>query len=141
MPVAGAAATMHLMPSTRTLVVGYDGSPAGRDAVHWALRDAGGRDTVIVAAVGAGRALLGGPTAATKEARARLESLWMTDSDLVDCEPELVALTGEPARSLADLADARGADLLVVGHHRGGAHPDVTSRLLHISGRPVVVVP
>jgi nucleotide-binding universal stress UspA family protein len=105
------------------------------------MRDTGRRDDGFGAAVGGGHGLLGGARPGTADARARLEALWMTEDDIVDREAELVVLRGEPARSLADLADNRHADLVVIGAHRGGVHPDVCERLLRISARPVVVVP
>lgn len=125
----------------RTIVVGYDGSAAASDAVHWALREARPGDAVVVAAIGDGRHRVGHLAAGSAPARSLLEALWLNAPDVLDTEPELVVVDGEPARALCDLADDRGADLVVVGRHRGGMHVDHTAQILRHSARPVVVIP
>jgi nucleotide-binding universal stress UspA family protein len=57
---------------------------------------------------------------------------------------DTLVLYGSPAESLADAAQARGADLVVVGSRGRGAVArmllgSVTDRLVHISSKPVLV--
>ena len=57
---------------------------------------------------------------------------------------ELRFARGPAAQTLADIAAEVGADLIVVGHHRGrhlqGLRPSVASDLIQLAPCPVVVV-
>ncbi len=120
------------------IVVGIDGTPRGEDAVAFA--------TVLARMLGTG--LL-------------LAHIYSPDETLADAhallDPRRAAITGvaaevtaysdtSPARGLARIAAARSADIIVVGSsHRAGIGlmvPGSTGeRLVHDTGRPVVIVP
>jgi nucleotide-binding universal stress UspA family protein len=60
--------------------------------------------------------------------------------------PEILLLDGNPAKELADAVKSSGADLLVVGSRGLGAFSrmligSTSSKLVHISEKPVLVVP
>jgi len=141
------------MDAIATIVVGIDGSPASRDALVYALRDAGRRHArlrVVAAApvpqlwgtaVGLGMYGRGlPPTTAEIVADVRAAAQRMID-EVSAAHPEtaavpidLVTAAGSPAEVL--LSAARDADLLVLGHRgRGG----ITSALLGSVGLQCVL--
>lgn len=129
-------------------VVGYDGSPAARAALDYALGRAHGHVTVVYA-YDAPSSFLGAPyfgealTDSQLRGRELLDELQSQDGLGPDVEFDL--LEGPPAEAVARAAMARDADEIIVGS-RGlgrfrGAFGSVSHALLHEADRPVVVVP
>jgi len=140
---AGAAA-----PDAPAEVVGYDGSPAARAALDYALGRAHGHVTVVYA-YDAPSSFLGAPyfgealTDSQLRGRELLDELQSEDGLGPDVELDL--LEGPPAEAVARAAVVRDADEIIVGS-RGlgrfrGAFGSVSHALLHEADRPVVVVP
>lgn len=135
----------------KTIVLALDGSDGSARAVPLAVELARHDNAKIVIAhveedvVGKG----GGPVLATEdeiqaEIRRRAEELSAQGVE-TSVEMRRVVLGG-PAHAIEDIADEAGADLIVVGTR--GHSPvaglllgSITQRLLHIAGRPVLVVP
>jgi nucleotide-binding universal stress UspA family protein len=129
-------------------VVGYDGSPAARAALDYALGRAHGHVTVVYA-YDAPSSFLGAPyfgealTDSQMRGRELLDELQSQDGLGPDVEFDL--LEGPPAEAVARAAVVRDADEIIVGS-RGlgrfrGAFGSVSHALLHEADRPVVVVP
>lgn len=86
-------------------------------------------------------------TALHEQVEAALEASRRPGEALV--EWEAVALTGDPATALSDLADARGARMIVVGTREHGVLAGIAEflagsvavHLAHRQHRPVLVVP
>jgi nucleotide-binding universal stress UspA family protein len=140
-------------PSARTIVVGYDGSEASRQAVSeaTALAAGGGRIVVVHARDHAApvstsrwRELLDAEHEA--EGRAILDAILLEGSDeLADTEWEARLAAGRPAEALVQVAREVDADMIVVGSHGYGPVSallgSVSHELLRISDRPVTVLP
>ena len=134
------------------VVVGYDGSENARAAVDHAARLAGPQGKVyVVHAYGPPPDWLGFPNyqRVLDDHRSRgeavLDALVMTDDPLLRTEFE-TELIGEPAvDALLAVAEARDADLVVVGTRGLGrlraTLGSVSHDLLHRTARPVLVVP
>ncbi|MFP5363009.1 MAG: universal stress protein [Thermoleophilia bacterium] len=132
-----------------TIVVGYDGSPTARAALDYARRRAGAGGTVfVVHAFELPGELLGFPNydrlleERQRQGQALLAEV-EADADPRQLETELVG--GPPAEAIARVARVRGADEIVVGA-RGVSRArallgSVSSELLHVADRPVVVIP
>jgi nucleotide-binding universal stress UspA family protein len=132
------------------LVVGYDGSECATAALDKAIELAKGLGDTVVIAFGYDP---GGPGEEYKAARDAVrgvgervtgEALERARADGVEVEVELV--DERPTDALLKLADQRDARAIVVGTF--GEHPikgailgSVPHRLLHVSERPVLVVP
>lgn len=133
------------------VVVAYDGSDEARAALLWALRDGADGPVLPVAVLGHEPSpvpgvsrLPGGPDERSRVAR-RIAEAWNEDgADLRDVA-ELRFEHGRPARTLAAVAEAEHAELIVIGHHRGrrlqGLRASVAEDLVRLSPCPVVVVP
>ena len=133
-----------------TVVVGYDGSPAAREALLYAGWRAGDDGQVVaVHAYEPAPDWLGTPewqrVLLAHQARGRelLEALEHDPPSGVRLETSL--LEGAPARAILAAAEARGADEVVVGS-RGfgrlrGVLGSTAHALLHEAERPVVVIP
>jgi nucleotide-binding universal stress UspA family protein len=137
------------MPS-ETYIAAYDGSPASRAAVQFAVELAGVQDAEVSAVHVYPRVthtgLRGGvfdtdlQSSLQESGRAIMEGL---DVDGVD---HRVLALGSPAQALHELAEQEGAALLVVGstHHGQVGRVvvgSVASKLLHGAPCPVLVVP
>lgn len=147
-----------------SIICGVDGSPESLQALRTAANLARRLDVGLIAAhvadptgatiaydgaggvSGLGRApvLLTDPEV-EREAAARILA-----RSVVDADPEIAAeqrvLSGNPAESLADLADEEAAMLIVVGSRGRGAFKaaflgSVSNSLIGIARRPVLVVP
>jgi nucleotide-binding universal stress UspA family protein len=133
------------------ILIAIDGSPGAREALETGLalaRGAGAIATVVYVRH-APPPILGDPyyqrSLSQEFMRARVamadaEALAATMS--VDIEPEV--LEGHPARCVLDLADARGAGLIVVGSRGRGALAgavlgSVSAEIAHNARRPVLV--
>lgn len=135
-------------PDAPSEVVGYDGSPAARAALDYALRRAHGHVTIVYA-YDAPSSFLGAPyfgealTDSQLRGRELLDELQSQDGFGPDVEFDL--LEGPPAEAVARAALVRDADEIIVGS-RGlgrfrGAFGSVSHAVLHEADRPVVVVP
>ena len=137
-------------PGTRTLVVGYDGSPLAQAAVVEAGLRAGQTGCVfVVYAYDAPPGFLGWPYYGRKLSQARaagqhaLADLLQSGTSLPDVEyiPELIA--GQPAEAIARVAAVRNADEIVVGasHARGlRKHASVPHELERTVPVPVITI-
>ena len=134
-----------------TIVLGYDASPGAERALECALEMATHFGDRLVIAFGAAP-----PGHPTEEARAHHEALQelggrVTSGALarardagVDAEVELVPLRASAA--LIELADRDDARMIVVGTYgespiKGAILGSTPHKLLHLSERPVLVVP
>jgi nucleotide-binding universal stress UspA family protein len=100
------------------VIVGVDGRPNGRDAIALAARLVGDGGKIVLANVHAGElrpanAVTPGLVAEEREAS---HGLLEREREAAEVDAELVSFTApSPGRGLHDLAEERGADLLVVG--------------------------
>ena len=132
-----------------TIVVGYDGSDTGRAAVAYARQRAGdGGRVFVVHAYHLPADLLGFPNyddllnERQRHGRALLAEV-APEGDDSHLETELIG--GSAAEAIARVARVRDADEIVVGA-RGRSRArallgSVSSELLHVADRPVVVIP
>jgi nucleotide-binding universal stress UspA family protein len=135
------------------LVVGYDGSELAQAALTLAAQRAGATGKVfIVHAYELPPDFLGSPnfehmlSERKNHGRAVLDAIPLTGNDTlldVDYETELVG--GPPAQAIADVARVRDADEIIVGARGLGRVRSllgsISHELLHISDRPVLVIP
>lgn len=133
------------MHGTFHIVVGVDGSPGGRRALRWALREAA-RRSGTVQAVCAWRPENAEGTDSAEHATELLRK--EVAEALAEFEPEpsvaFEAVEGRPPRVLTQAS--RDADLLVLGSHGNGrahhvAMGSVTEEAIRYAFCPVVVVP
>jgi nucleotide-binding universal stress UspA family protein len=146
-----------------SIICGVDGSPDSLHALRTAAILARRLETRLVAAhvadppgatfayagmgvaasMGRARALITDPEVGREAARAILtRNVAEAGAELA----ELRVLAGDPAESLADLADEEGATLIVVGSRGRGAFKaaflgSVSNSLIGIARCPVLVVP
>jgi nucleotide-binding universal stress UspA family protein len=135
-----------------TVVVGFDASPAARAALTAVLEVVGrdGEALVIVHAVEPPGAVSG------EEYRAHAAALEEVGRALADeavgiareagVEAEVALVRERPARALIRVADEHDARVIAVGTHsesplRGAIVGSTPHKLLHLSTRPVLVVP
>ena len=137
------------MTDGRPIVVGYDGRAGSHAALEEAVRladELGASPLVVVFSFEVSR--LGGEVADLQAAveergRAVLEEAVARAGDRVAVETELL---GEaPADGLVSVAEARGAQMIVVGSTgegplRGILVGSTAYKLLHLSATPVLVV-
>jgi nucleotide-binding universal stress UspA family protein len=133
------------------IVVGYDGSDCGKAALDEALKLAASfGDKVVVVFGYAPPGLWGGEIVEHAEAVEELGRKVMADaasqaaSSSVPTETALVAK--KPSEALVEVADERGARMIVVGSYgdpplKGAILGSTPYRLLHTSAVPVLVVP
>jgi nucleotide-binding universal stress UspA family protein len=107
----------------KNALVGVDGSPFGRDAVALASRLLADGAGLTLAHVHQGRLhpLHAVTPGLVDEERAASEKLLLDERERAGVEAELISAVGStPGGTLHELAEERGADLLVVGSsHRG----------------------
>ncbi|MGO9903867.1 MAG: universal stress protein [Solirubrobacteraceae bacterium] len=132
------------------IVVGYDGSDCAKEAVRVAVEVGKAYGEKVIIAFAYELSPVGGELhdyhLALKElATKRLaEATVLAATDGVEVEPVIVEEA--PAHALVDLAAQRDARLIVVGTRgespfRGALIGSTPHKLLHISARPVLVVP
>lgn len=133
------------------IVVGYDGSNGGKAALDEALRLAKELgDRVVVVFGYAPPGIWGGEIAEHEEAIQELgekvtkEAKERATATGVETEVELVAK--KAAEAIVDAAEARNARMIVVGSYgdpplKGIILGSTPNKLLHLAGRPVLVVP
>ena len=134
------------------IVVGYDGSPASRAAVSFAIERVG--DTGRLLILRAYRA----PADHLRTpyfddlCEALADDAERSIARLADAEPRLAfahwephVVRGDPAAALCALARERGADEIVIGSRGEGrlaaVAGTVPQRVLHRADRPVTVIP
>jgi len=132
------------------IIVGYDGSDHAKAALQTALGVAKAYGEKVIIASGYELNPVAGEMhdyhAALKElATKRLEDAQaIASSDSVEIEAVIVERA--PAQALVELADERDARLIVIGTRgesplRGALLGSTAHKLLHLSDRPVLVVP
>ncbi len=140
---------MPMNESPRTIVVGYDGSDTARAALDFACRRAGADGKVfVVHAYHLPADLLGFPNYGDLlEERVRHGRAVLAEAapDGGDERIETELIGGAPAESIAQVARVRDADEIVIGA-RGLSRAravlgSVSTELLHLADRPVVVIP
>lgn len=134
----------------RSLVVGYDGSDCAKAALEAAIQFAGTTGDGIVVAFGYE------PGGYGEEHSAHLEAVRRFGEEITAPAIERAARAGvdsklalvpeRPAAALIALAEEHDARAIVVGTHgesplRGAILGSTPHKLLHLSRRPVVVVP
>jgi nucleotide-binding universal stress UspA family protein len=136
-----------------TIVVGYDGSEPSRFALGVAARRAGRRGRVfVVHAYDLAPELAALPNSdrwlAERQAHGRsiLDAILLVGNDeLLDTEYETELIHGPAAQAIADVAQARDADEIIVGARGLGRVRSllgsVSHELLHVADRPVLVIP
>ena len=133
------------------IVVGFDGSEVSERAVQTAI-DLARREGAKLLLVHAEERIVGkgGGDVHVGEQEVKADLQRRTDElreSGLDASATLEdVMLGGPAHVIAAAAEREDADLIVVGTHGYSALPgvlvgSVTHRLLHIAGRPVLVVP
>ncbi len=133
------------------VVVGYDGSDCSKEAVRVAVEIGKAYGEKVIVAFAYEVSPVGGELhdyhLALKElATKRLEEATVLARVGDEVEVEPVIVEESPAHALVDLADERDARVIVVGTRgespfRGALIGSTPHKLLHISDRPVLVVP
>jgi nucleotide-binding universal stress UspA family protein len=132
------------------IVVGYDGSEPAKRALRRAAALAGPDDDVVVVAVAeihARPVLTEGAQLDPSEIPRRRRELEEAKAFLAErgIAAEVVLGQGDPGTVIVDVAGARNADLIIVGHR--GLNPierlllgSVSSKVVHRADRDVLVV-
>lgn len=133
-----------------SLVVGYDGSDCAKAALDAALQFAGVMGDRVVVAFGYEPGGYGEEHSAHREAVRRfgegVTAPALERAREAGVEAELALVPERPADALIALAEEHDARAIVVGTHgesplRGALLGSTPHKLLHLSRRPVVVVP
>jgi nucleotide-binding universal stress UspA family protein len=138
---------------SRSIVVGYDGSPASRAGLAWAADRAGedGRVYIVHAyslpaewhGTPGYQRLLDVELGRAKALVERLEGEVGTDLHGVEWEVEVI--DDRPARAIANVAAVRKADEIIVGTRGFGRARallgSVAHELIHLADCPVTVIP
>jgi nucleotide-binding universal stress UspA family protein len=133
------------------IIVGYDGSDCAKEAVRVGIEIGKAYGEKVVIAFGYELNPVAGELhdyhAAVKEmATKRLTEATALVSNADAGNVEAVIVERAPAEALVELADARDARVIVVGTRgegplRGALLGSTPHKLLHLSHRPVLVVP
>jgi nucleotide-binding universal stress UspA family protein len=134
------------------VIVGYDGSDCAKAALHAAIEVGRAYGEPVTIAFGYELSPFGGELhdyhAALEElATTRLaEARALASAEDAAVELDSVIVERAPAEALVELADERDARVIVVGTRgetplRGALLGSTPHRLLHMSRRPVLVVP
>ena len=138
----------------KRIVVGVDGSNHSRAALDWVIRMAKGMGSEVTAVYGISMPVYfpqpyGIPVQFDeqwrKEIKAEFEDKWCLPLKEAGVKYRTVIRDGRPASVIADVADAEGADLIVVGRRgRGGAAElllgSVSHELALHSSKPVLLI-
>jgi nucleotide-binding universal stress UspA family protein len=137
----------------RVVVVGYDGSATAKAAVDYAAREAGPDGHLfVVHAYGPPSDWLGYPNYDRvlhdhqDRGRAVIDGLALGDDAVLGTDWEAELVEGPAADAILRVAEARGADEIVVGSRARGrlasaALGSVSHDVLHAARVPVVVIP
>lgn len=149
-PISGGGYGEHLRTGSAVVVVGYDGSPASRRAIEYAVERAGAEGRIVaVHAAGPGQWWFGSPSYQRERddyrpaARELLEELRSQVPAGMALETDVVE--GSPPSALMRVAGDCNAAEIVVGAH--GSNPEtrglgnVPLALLKGCDRPLIVVP
>jgi nucleotide-binding universal stress UspA family protein len=132
------------------IVVGYDGSDCGRQALEAAIGLAKEMGDRVVVTSSYDVSPLGGEVADMATALEERAEKVIADAagrvTAAGCEVDTVIVSESAANALAELAEARNARLIVVGTYgdsplKGAILGSTPHKLLHISKVPVLVVP
>jgi nucleotide-binding universal stress UspA family protein len=134
------------------IVVGYDGSPPARAALRLALDRVGDGKLFLVYAYEAPGDFWGSEhyqellDRALERGRGVLERATADgDRRVADVDHELELIAGRPAEVIASVAEARGADEIIVGTRGFGrvraVIGSVAHELLHVAACPLTVIP
>lgn len=133
------------------IVVGYDGSDCSKAALDEGLGLAKGLgDRVVVVFGYAPPGIWGGEIVEHEEAIEELGEKVMGEAkqraETAGVDAELAMVAKKAAEAIVDVADARDARLIVVGSYgdpplKGIVLGSTPNKLLHLAGRPVLVVP
>jgi nucleotide-binding universal stress UspA family protein len=134
------------------IIVGYDGSDGAKEAVRVAIEVGRAYGEKVVIAFAYELNPVGGEIhdyhAALKELATRrlTEAVGLASEAGTDMDIEAVIVEQPPATGLVELADERDARVIVVGTRgespiRGALLGSTPHKLLHLSDRPVLVVP
>lgn len=133
------------------VIVGYDGSPQAKVAVHVAAERAGPGGTVVaVHVLPPAPAHLGTPyyDRAVEAGHRRGDELMreLADASTAGTRLETTLVRGAPAETLCRLARSRDAEAIVIGSRGLGRRRSLLTKsvgqaLLHLADRPVLVVP
>lgn len=160
-PYRGDAPVTEDDDSTRSIVVGVDGSPASMHALHWAVDEARVRDVPLTAVYVYRSLRTGAPfdafvsleheqldrleAQAAETAHAKLDALLRDAADYADVQLERRVLAGSPAKVLTSDATDESTLLVVGSRGRGGFAGlllgSVSQQCLHHARGPVVVTP
>jgi nucleotide-binding universal stress UspA family protein len=131
------------------LVVGYDGTPGAQAALAEALRLAAGLDARVVIAFAYWANPAGGDVAdmlaVLRETGQQHLAEAQAEADRAGVAARGELIHGRPSSGLVELADAVGAQMIVVGSYgekplKGALIGSTAHKLLHLSERPVLVV-
>jgi nucleotide-binding universal stress UspA family protein len=135
----------------RCIVVGYDGSPPARTALRYAARRAVGEgdELIVLFAFSAPPEWIGTPfwdeSIDTNRGHGQRLLAELPDDIVATAPIERELVAGPPAEVLANVAEARDAEEIVVGSRGFGPFRatlgSVAHALLHRASRPVVVIP
>jgi nucleotide-binding universal stress UspA family protein len=132
------------------IIVGYDGSDCAKEAVRVALEVGKAYGEKVVIAFGYELNPVAGEIHDYHEALKELAFKRLTEATAlaagVEGDVEAVIVEQAPAQALVALADERDARVIVVGTRgespiRGAVLGSTPHKLLHLSDRPVLVVP
>ena len=132
------------------IIVGYDGSDCAKAALRTALEVGRVYGEKVTIAFGYEVNPLGSEVKDYADALRDLAHQRLAEAGAIaagdDGTVDAVAIESAPAKALVELADERDARLIVVGTHgegpiRGALLGSTPHKLLHISDRPVLVVP
>lgn len=139
------------MTATPIIVVAYDGSPAARAALARGIERARGGKLFVVHAYNAPADYWGGQhyqvmlDRALDRGEALVGRLLEVEPRLAEVDHETELIPGAPAEVLANVADVRHADEIIVGTRGFGPLRailgSVAHGLLHIAPCPVTVIP
>jgi nucleotide-binding universal stress UspA family protein len=134
-----------------TIVVAYDSSPAARAALSLAVERAHGGKLFIVHVYGAPKDFWGAQhyqevlDRALQRGEDLLEAVATVEPRLTEVEFETELIAGTPAEVVAEVAEVRGADEIIVGTRGFGplraVVGSVAHGLLHLAPCPVTVIP
>jgi len=134
-----------------TIVLGYDDSPGARAALEQALDLARAFGDRLVVGFGVHPPGLGGGEGAEHRQALREQAVGYTNEALSRArdggvEAKATLVDDRPAPALVSLADTHDARMIVVGTYgespiKGAILGSTPHKLLHMSERPVLVVP